>query len=110
MNNYIDEVIADFDRKFSKGLAELEIMAAVKPTQINVASNAIKSFLTKALTEQERRIKEDIAAVIDSKFTVYYRSKFSQDCSRQETEAEKNTEMIALSDIKFLLTPLPSKE
>lgn len=48
------------------------------------------------------RFQQELSSLeeeIGGKLTVYYRSKFSQDCSRNETEEEKNTEMIALSDV-----------
>lgn len=50
MNKHIDEVIAEFDEKFCEG------------TKIRYDLDAfeIKDFLTTALTEQERRIKEDM--------------------------------------------------
>lgn len=41
---------------------------------------------------------------------VYYRSKFSQDCSRNETEEEKNTEMVELSQaISFIQSELDNR-
>lgn len=46
---------------------------------------------------------EKLEGEIDGKLTVYYRSKFSQDCSRNETEEEKNTEMLALSDVLSII-------
>lgn len=62
------------------------------------------SFLQSALVSQ----LEEVERVVKEKFNVYYRSKFSQDCSREETEEEKNTEMIKLSDL--LLTLKQEKE
>ena len=53
--------------------------------------------------QAEQEMLKKVVGEIDSKFSVYYRSVYSQDCSRNETEKEKNTEMIKLSDIKNLL-------
>jgi hypothetical protein len=47
-------------------------------------------------------LKEQLLREI-SKITVYYRSKHSRDCSRGETDAEKNVEMIALSDVEAII-------
>ena len=38
------------------------------------------------------------------KYTIYYRSKFSRDCSRGETEKECSTEMMAVDDVIQLLS------
>jgi len=65
-----------------------------------------KWFVEMLTTKVAQAIAEDrdrLRGEIDSKFSVYYRSVYSQDCSRNETEKEKNTEMIKLSDIKNLL-------
>ena len=54
-----------------------------------------------ALAEDRERVRGEIET-----FTVYYRSVYSQDCSRNETEEEKSIEMIKLSDINSLLSSL----
>lgn len=41
----------------------------------------------------KEQIKEEAKKEFDM-FSVYYRSVFSRDCSREETEEEKSTEMI----------------
>lgn len=58
-------------------------------------------------------VREEYAKELIKKieyFTVYYRSRFSQDCSRNETKDEKNTEMIKLSDIQDVLSERLKKE
>jgi len=62
--------------------------------------------IAQALAEDRERVRGEV-----NKFTVYYRSKFSRDCSRDETEEEKSTEMIELATLLSSLDkPLTDKE
>lgn len=65
---------------------------------------------TSILTElKDPSILEKLRYEID-KLTIYCRSIHSADCSRGETEKEKNTHMIELSQVLDLLTSLETKE
>ena len=87
-----------------------------------IDADKVKSFIRRVVkSTEERGFKEaglsckldhdnavsqrenEILREIKNKITVYYRSKFSQDCSRNETDEEKNTEMIALSDLTAII-------
>lgn len=67
------------------------------PLILEFVSQAIKD----AVEGERKRIKSDLEYL-----THYYRSKFSIDCSRGETEEEKTTEMLVEDDvIKILFHP-----
>jgi len=62
--------------------------------------------IAQAIAEERARIFGEV-----NRFTVYYRSIFSQNCDRNETEEEKNTEMIDLADLlSSLEKPVTKKE
>jgi len=90
--SYIDEVIADFDKRY--GFELDPEMAAV----IAILMTDLKDFISTALKEQERRIKEDIAAKIET-YKNYY----------NPIGDEFNKGRHAAADaFKELFTPLPS--
>lgn len=60
----------------------------------------VKDFLTTTLTEQERRIKEEIAAKIDARE--------QQLKTAKDDFNERPIRIAELATIRFLLTPLPS--
>ena len=66
----------------------------------------LATLIQQAITEERERVK----GIIEGVGTVYYRSRFSQDCSRNETEEEKNTEMVELAEIKRDLLSSLDKE
>jgi len=61
--------------------------------------NKFSTSIHQAIAEDRERVR----AVIENTFTVYFRSIYSQDCSRNETKEEKSTEMIKLSDVLAIL-------
>lgn len=61
----------------------------------------VKKFILSQRQKDREAIREGIG-----NFTVYYRSKYSPDCSREETEKEKSTEMIELTDLLSFLDGL----
>ena len=62
----------------------------------------LRAVEAKAISEERKRVK----GVIENTFTVYFRSIYSQDCSRNETKEDKSIEMIKLSDVIDLLSSL----
>ena len=73
-----------------------------------------RKFLATSIAQAVAQERKRIGGVIEGRLTVYYRSVYSQDCSHNETEEEKRTEMIKLSDVVSLLSaldkPLTDKE
>lgn len=55
------------------------------------------------LKDQEHKAELEMIRGEIERLTHYYRSKFSPDCSRNETDEEKSTEMITKEDIKHIL-------
>ena len=99
MNKYIDEIIAG---RQHTALA-LELPAAVWEDYTAWLSHKIIT----ALTEQERRIKEDIAAKVEATRRDIPKP---TSCTRKVCEscAEMHGYNSALNKVKSLLTPLPS--
>lgn len=62
-------------------------------------AHKLKDFINQEISDLKKSIREEI-----EKVPVYYRSKFSQDCSREETHNEKNTEMIERSLVLEILS------
>lgn len=58
----------------------------------------VKSFIESLLSSKAEEIEEKM-----SYLTHYSRSKFSRDCSRNETEEEKSTEMIVVSECQEII-------
>ena len=93
MNKYIDEVIADFEGAWKRG--DFDTVTSVRLKNI---TSWLDTRLTTALTEQERRIKEDIAAKIEEIRT-----------KDRDWPSERLVGLhLVLDEILFLLTPLPS--
>ena len=63
----------------------------------------MKEWIATLLAQERARVGRKARNLINDKITVYYRSKFSQDCRRGETEEEKSTEMITLSDARKVI-------
>ena len=101
MNKNIDEVFAEFekfvepaiDKGFDDGSRTGEKGQAAYRNRLGWRED-LKDFLTTALKEQERKIKEDIAAKIDEL------------TARKYSTLGRTREI--LNEVKSLLTPLPS--
>lgn len=103
MNKYIDEVIAEFAAKFPYAAVEWDGKGGSRDI-----FNEIRDFLTTALKEQERRIKEDIAAKIKEIKAGLVVDNFEdgkvKNCNPRCHDSGKED---ALNKIRDLLTPLP---
>lgn len=76
-------------------LSRWKMMYGFQPKDLK---SFIKVILASERTKAEEGLRARLVGEIESRLNVYYRSKFSQDCSRNETTEEKSTEMIVLSD------------
>jgi len=95
---YTDKRLAEFNETISNvmGICMID-------------SLRIKDFLIESIHQARAEERERIVGEVN-RFTVYYRSKFSQDCSRDETEEDKSTEMIELADLLSSLDNPTDKE
>ena len=89
----ISKALAEFDEKFPE-------IGYPRGTR----NDRMKEFISNALLQMKKDTENELREKIAGKLTVYYRSKFSADCSRNESEEEKNTEMVALQDVLTLLS------
>ena len=118
MNKYIDEVIADFENELDLWLETKEhnynCMARSEGQNCcldkdksalsgNVGRDWTVKFLKQALTEQERKIKEDIAGKVEK-----LRNGVLARSGPNDTPHTRLAELSLFQEIKQLLTPLPS--
>ena len=116
MKKYIDEVIAEFEKKYGK----VELYFHSDGGYYYPYGGEIKIWLSRTLTEQERRIKEDIAVKIENTRTYVKQERKAQlelvghthsmqpcfTCSFGDGHFAGRLK--SLNEIQSLLTPLPS--
>ena len=78
----------------------------IHPQDLGEETSKLENILRQALEDTVAEERERVKGVIENTFTVYFRSIYSQDCSRNETKEDKSTEMIKLSDVIDLLSSL----
>jgi len=88
-----DSIVQDWKGEFDKKYGTSETTDYWKGFAKDVKS-FIEKVRNQALEEQKEKLINEL-----SYLTRYYRSKFSQDCSREETEEEKNTEMLEENEV-----------
>ena len=101
MKKYIDEVIAEFEKKFSLPM-DLYPSPEMKQNYLNLMAH-IKAFLSSALEEQKREILEEIAGKVEK-----LRNGVLARSGPNDTPHTRLAELSLFQEIKQLLTPLPS--
>ena len=109
MKNYTQRRLEEFDDEFnwllSGSITTFDVLGFEQRLNVDMTRIDLKSFLSTSINQAIAEDRERVRGEIET-FTVYYRSVYSQDCSRNETEEEKSIEMIKLSDINSLLSSL----
>ena len=99
----IEKRLEEFDEKFGEHL-NIDPEVGQSSLQLDI-KDFITSSIKQAVAEERAKSRGKAKGYVKCKFPVYYRSVYSRDCSRNETEEEKSTEMIKLSDVMNCLSP-----
>ena len=87
-----EKILEEFDDRLK------EFVPTNTDQDIYLLAEDSKSFLSAKLDQARAEERERMGGEVN-RFTVYYRSIFSQDCSRDETKEDKSTEMIELATL-----------
>jgi len=100
-----------WEEEFDEEVFEMQIGTQCDPRHLdeNKVKDFIRTLLATSIAQAKAEERARVRGVIDNTFTVYYRSIYSQDCSRNETKEDKSTEMIKLSDVIAPLSSLQDK-